>query len=37
MDPACGAESAKGRHWRLLATLPELHPTWLPYLGEGAA
>jgi 5-methylcytosine-specific restriction endonuclease McrA len=27
----------KGRHWRLLATLPELHPTWLPYLGEGAA
>ena len=27
----------KGRHWRLLATLQELHPTWLPYLGEGAA
>ncbi len=27
----------KGRPWRLLATLPELHPAWLPYLGEGAA
>ena len=27
----------KGRHWRLLATLNELHPTWIPYLGEGAA
>ncbi|NLV79300.1 MAG: HNH endonuclease [Rhodococcus sp.] len=27
----------KGRHWRLLATLDDLHPTWLAYLGEGAA
>lgn len=27
----------KGQHWRLLATTKDLHPTWLPYLGEGAA
>lgn len=27
----------KGRHWRLLATLDDLHPTWLAYLREGAA
>ncbi|WP_408014579.1 HNH endonuclease [Rhodococcus xishaensis] len=26
-----------GPHWRLLATITEVHPTWLPYLGEGAA
>ncbi len=26
-----------GPHWRLLATTTEVHPTWLPYLGEGAA
>ena len=26
-----------GPHWRLLATVTEVHPTWLPYLGEGAA
>ncbi|MBJ8346764.1 HNH endonuclease [Antrihabitans sp. YC2-6] len=27
----------KGPHWRLLATTKELDPTWLRYLGEGAA
>ena len=27
----------KGPHWRLLASNKELDPTWLPYLGEGAA
>lgn len=27
----------KGPHWRLLASIKELDPTWLPYLGEGAA
>jgi 5-methylcytosine-specific restriction endonuclease McrA len=27
----------KGQHWRLLATIKELDPTWLRYLGEGAA
>ncbi|RVW04799.1 HNH endonuclease [Rhodococcus spongiicola] len=26
-----------GPHWRLLSTITEVHPTWLPYLGEGAA
>lgn len=26
-----------GPHWRLLSSTTELHPTWLPYLGEGAA
>ncbi len=26
-----------GPHWRLLAGIKELDPTWLPYLGEGAA
>lgn len=26
-----------GPHWRLLSTTTEVHPTWLPYLGEGAA
>ncbi|MDG3013202.1 HNH endonuclease [Speluncibacter jeojiensis] len=27
----------KGRHWRLLASISEPDPTWLQYLGEGAA
>ena len=27
----------KGPHWRLLATTKELDPSWLAYLGEGAA
>lgn len=27
----------KGPHWRLIASMKELDPTWLPYLGEGAA
>lgn len=27
----------KGPHWRLLATTKELDPSWLRYLGEGAA
>lgn len=27
----------RGRHWRLLAGLPETDPQWLPYLGESAA
>ncbi len=27
----------KGQHWRLLAATKELDPTWLRYLGEGAA
>ncbi|PTR31965.1 5-methylcytosine-specific restriction endonuclease McrA [Rhodococcus sp. OK519] len=26
-----------GPHWRLLSTTTEVHPTWIPYLGEGAA
>ncbi|MCL2535114.1 MAG: HNH endonuclease [Nocardiaceae bacterium] len=26
-----------GPHWRLLSSITEVHPTWLPYLGEGAA
>ncbi|GGG02012.1 HNH endonuclease [Rhodococcoides trifolii] len=27
----------KGPHWRLIASTKELDPTWLRYLGEGAA
>jgi 5-methylcytosine-specific restriction endonuclease McrA len=27
----------KGQHWRLLATVKELDPAWVRYLGEGAA
>lgn len=27
----------KGQHWRLLATVKELDPSWVRYLGEGAA
>lgn len=27
----------KGQHWRLLATIKDLDPAWLRYLGEGAA
>ena len=27
----------KGQHWRLLASVKELDPDWLRYLGEGAA
>ncbi|MEV0948504.1 HNH endonuclease [Rhodococcus sp. NPDC049939] len=26
-----------GPHWRLLASNSDLHPSWMPYLGEGAA
>ncbi|EOM76464.1 endonuclease [Rhodococcus rhodnii LMG 5362] len=26
-----------GRHWRLLASIKEPHPSWMQYLGEGAA
>ncbi|MGG7103620.1 HNH endonuclease [Rhodococcus sp. 24CO] len=26
-----------GPHWRLLAATKELHPSWVPYLGVGAA
>lgn len=26
-----------GPHWRLLASTKDLHPSWMPYLGEGAA
>jgi len=26
-----------GRHWRLLAAVPEADPQWLPYLGEQVA
>lgn len=29
--------SPKGQHWRLLAVITELDPTWVRYLGEGAA
>lgn len=29
--------SPKGQHWRLLATVKELDPAWVRYLGEGAA
>ncbi|WP_231390421.1 HNH endonuclease [Nocardia sp. CNY236] len=29
--------SPKGPHWRLLSSATELDPTWLQYLGEGAA
>ena len=29
--------SPKGPHWRLLSTTADLDPTWLQYLGEGAA
>ncbi|MCU1641710.1 MAG: hypothetical protein JWN03_1985 [Nocardia sp.] len=29
--------SPKGPHWRLLTASSELDPTWLQYLGEGAA
>jgi 5-methylcytosine-specific restriction endonuclease McrA len=27
----------KGQHWRLLATVKDLDPAWMRYLGEGAA
>ena len=27
----------RGRHWRLLATVPDADPQWLPYLGEQVA
>lgn len=27
----------KGQHWRLLSTVKELDPSWMRYLGEGAA
>lgn len=27
----------KGQHWRLLATVKDLDPVWLHYLGEGSA
>lgn len=27
----------KGQHWRLLATVKDLDPAWVRYLGEGAA
>jgi 5-methylcytosine-specific restriction endonuclease McrA len=26
----------RGQHWRLLATVPDADPLWLPYLGEVA-
>lgn len=26
-----------GQHWRLLSTVKDLHPSWMQYLGEGAA
>lgn len=29
--------SPKGRHWWLLSMVTELDPSWMPYLGEGAA
>ena len=29
----CPAVSARA-HWRLLATVPDADPQWLPYLGE---
>jgi hypothetical protein len=25
-----------GQHWRLLTTVPDADPLWLPYLGEVA-
>ena len=28
--------SPRGQHWRLLATVPDADPLWLPYLGEVA-
>ncbi|MDF0529671.1 HNH endonuclease [Tsukamurella sp. 8F] len=27
----------QGRHWRLLSSVKEVHPTWCPYLDMGAA
>lgn len=27
----------RGQHWRLLATVPDADPLWLPYLGEQVA
>lgn len=29
--------SPKGQHWRLLSNVKELDPSWMRYLGEGAA
>ena len=29
--------SPKGQHWRLLATVKDLDPAWVRYLGDGAA
>ena len=36
LEASGGACAPRGQHWRLLATVPDADPLWLPYLGEVA-